>query len=188
MRFLVVSILLSLSSLGTAMACPLDDLFRLCIANGNSLAALHQGVKQGSWTLQPGASYTSPLSEPSTGNELYTMPSGLQFFVSYQNYTSLFSATCSLNFVAATMKDGVEALHCSAPQQEAFEAALAAASLGTVTKEMKPKGATYLIEGAYRWITAFVSTEDISKGFVNGWVETSVLQPNSTMASRPDIQ
>jgi hypothetical protein len=187
MRLPVVSLLLSLSSMGTALACPLDDMFKLCIASGGSLSALHQGVKQGNWTLQPGAVYASSLSAPSTGNELYTMPSGLQFFVNYQNYTNLFSSTCSLNFTGATMKRGVEDLHCSAPQLAAFEKALEEAPLGKITKEDKATGTTYLIEGEHRWLTAFVSTEDISQGQVNGWVETSVAQPNKSMAFGPDI-
>jgi hypothetical protein len=161
-------------------------MFKLCIAHGGGLAALHEGVRQGSWKLQPGAIHTAPLSEPSTGNELYTMPSGLQFFVSYQNYTNLFSSTCSFNFVPATTKDGAEALHCTVPQLEAFETKLEAASLGKITKENKSTGTTYLIEGDHRWITAVVSNEDISQGFVNGWVETSVVQPYTDMASRPE--
>jgi hypothetical protein len=162
-------------------------MFKLCIANGDRLTALHEGVRQGSWKLQPGATYATPLSEPSTGNELYTMPSGLQFFVSYQNYASLFSSTCSLNFLAATMNADAETLRCSAPQLEAFEASLKSASLGEITKESKQTGTTYLIEGEHRWTTVFVSNEDPAKGFVNGWVETSVLQPNRSMAARPDI-
>ncbi len=180
--------LMSLPGSGMASACPLEDMFRLCIVNGDRLDILHQGAMQGRWTLYQGGKRAAPLSRPFTGNELYTMPSGLQFFVNYQQYTDLLSSTCSLNFAAASMKKNLDALRCSVSELADFEAALSAASLGKVTRERKSNGTSYLIEGRHRWITAFVSNEDIAQGLVNGWVETTALRPDSLTAARPDIR
>jgi hypothetical protein len=188
MRLMVAIIVMSLPTPRMASACPLEDMFRFCIVYGDRLDILHQGAAQGRWALYQGDKRTPPLSGPFTGNELSTMPSRLQFFVSYQNYTDLFSSTCSLNFAAATIKKEVDALRCSPPELADFEAALSAASLGKLTKERRPNGATYLIEGHHRWMTAFVSNEDAAQGLVNGWVETSVLHPDRTTAARPGIR
>jgi hypothetical protein len=139
-------------------------------------------------SFSPAPATPPPLGGPFTGNDLYTMPSGLQFFVSYQNYTQLYSSTCSLNFMGASLANSAEHLHCSSPQLEAFEKALEQASLGRVTKEARQSGATYLLESDHRWITAVVSNEDASQGLVNGWVETSVAQPGIAPVPQPGIR
>jgi hypothetical protein len=171
---LVVAVLLS----GEAGAvCPLDDTLKLCVLNGRSLAALHSGADHGDWAVEALSSPVNPISEPRTGSELYTMPSGLRFALHYQEYRNLFSASCTIDIFPAVAKAGPENWRCSNAELEAFEAGLSAASLGSITKEHRPKsGTAYLIESPSAWMTVVVADGGTQKGMLNAWVETSVLK------------
>ncbi|MEH7838022.1 hypothetical protein V7796_20420 [Rhizobium laguerreae] len=94
--FAALMIAILLSGEGVA-ACPLNDTLKLCVLNGRSLAALHNGVDRGDWTVEAPSSPVNTTSEPRTGSEQYTMPSGLRFAMYYQEYRRLFSATCTLD-------------------------------------------------------------------------------------------
>ncbi|RXT29446.1 hypothetical protein B5P46_08580 [Rhizobium leguminosarum] len=100
------------------------------------------------------------------------MPSGLRFAMFYREYRNLFSATCSLDYFGVLAADRSDDLRCSSAELEAFEAGLAAASLGSVTKDRKESGTAYLIEGENTWMTVVV----VGKDLLNTWVETSVLK------------
>ncbi|WP_261330743.1 hypothetical protein [Rhizobium leguminosarum] len=169
--FAALMIAILLSGEGVA-ACPLNDTLKLCVLNGRSLAALHNGVDRGDWTVEAPSSPVNTTSEPRTGSEQYTMPSGLLFAMYYQEYRRLFSATCTLDYFAVLAADRSEDLRCSSAEIEAFEGGLVAASLGSVTKDRKQSGTAYLIEGQTTWVTVVVVGEDL----LNVWVETSVLK------------
>ncbi|WP_261324038.1 hypothetical protein [Rhizobium leguminosarum] len=169
--FAALMIAILLSGEGVA-ACPLNDTLKLCVLNGRSLAALHNGVDRGDWAVEAPSSPVNTTSEPRTGSEQYTMPSGLRFAMYYQEYRRLFSATCTLDYFAVLAADRSEDLRCSSAEIEAFEGGLVAASLGSVTKDRKQSGTAYLIEGENTWVTVVV----VGKDLLNVWVETSVLK------------
>lgn len=81
MRFLITLSIALASTNGAAVACPLDDVMKLCVASGASASELEDGVKKGDWTVE----VLSPPSEslPTTGSAVYTMPSGREFFIGY---------------------------------------------------------------------------------------------------------
>ncbi|MGR9196054.1 hypothetical protein [Rhizobium leguminosarum] len=172
MRFFAALVIAILLSGEGAVACTLNDTLKLCVLNGRSLAALHSGVDRGDWAVEAPSSPVNSTSEPRTGSEQYTMPSGLRFAMYYQEYRNLFSATCSLDYFGVLAADRSEDLRCSSAEFEAFEAGLSAASLGSVTKDRKESGMAYLIEGENTWMTVVV----VGKDLLNIWVETSVLK------------
>ncbi|EJJ28428.1 hypothetical protein [Rhizobium sp. CF142] len=174
MRFFAALMIAGVFSQGEAAACPLNDMLKLCVMNGDSVAALHRGVERGDWTVE--AISDSPASEPRTGSEQYTMPSGLPFHVFYADFKGLFSAVCELNFPLALGTKGKEGLSCSNAQSAAFETALTEASLGTVTKESRESGTAYLIEGPAKWMKVVVASGSGPQDALNAWVETSVLK------------
>jgi hypothetical protein len=173
MRFFICFVLLMALSSGRVFACALDDVLKLCIANGGSLAALRSGAERGDWKETEFSLQAASAPSPIYGHEHYTMPSGFRFFVTFQNYRRLFSSTCSLDFVhALTMKENRE---CSPKRLEAFEAALKEAAPGTVSKQVTETGIVYLVEGERQWLT--VVTQSNAEGSpTNVWVEMSVLQ------------
>ncbi|WP_245277455.1 hypothetical protein [Rhizobium leguminosarum] len=172
MRFFAALVIAILLSGEGAVACTLNDTLKLCVLNRRSLAALHSGVDRGDWTVEAPSSPVNSTSEPRTGSEQYTMPSGLRFAMYYQEYRNLFSAACSLDYFGVLAADRSEDLRCSSAEFEAFEAGLSAASLGSVTKDRKESGMAYLIEGENTWMTVVV----VGKDLLNIWVETSVLK------------
>lgn len=176
MRFFTALVIAIVFSQVGAAAWPLNDTLKLCVLNGRSLAALHSGVDRGDWTVEPHSSPVNPISEPRTGSELYTMPSGLRFSLLYREFRNLFSATCSLDFLSALAANGQEGLRCSNAELEAFEAALSAASLGPITKERRESGTAYLIEGQSTWMMVAISDSGTQQDVSNAWVETSVLK------------
>ncbi|MBX4925991.1 hypothetical protein HJA98_09005 [Rhizobium binae] len=101
------------------------------------------------------------------------MPSGLQFALYYEEYRSLFSATCSLDYFGVLAADRSEDLRCSSAEFEAFETGLSAASIGSVTTDRKESGTAYLIEGKNTWMKVVVVGK--RNDLLNTWVETSVL-------------
>nr|WP_210273412.1 hypothetical protein [Rhizobium leguminosarum] len=163
-----------MSSQVGAVACPLDDTLKLCVLNGRSLAALHSGVDRGDWKVDAISSPVNSISEPRTGSEIYTMPSGQRFAIYFQEYQNLFSANCSFDFLLALGKGGQEGMRCSNAELEAFEAGLSAASLGRVTKERRQSGTAYLVEGQNTWMTVVVTHNGTPQDVSNTWVETSV--------------
>ncbi|ULR43113.1 hypothetical protein [Rhizobium sp. K102] len=173
MRFLAAAVIAILMSGEGAAACPLNDTLKLCVLNGQNLAALHSGINRGDWTVDTPSPLVSPISQPRTGRELYTMSSGLKFALYYQEYRSLFSATCELDYFGALAADRSEDLRCSSAEFEAFEAGLSAASVGSVTTERKESGTAYLIEGQNTWMKVVVVGK--RNDVLNSWVETSVL-------------
>ncbi|WP_259665984.1 hypothetical protein [Rhizobium lentis] len=171
-RFLAALVLAILMG-GEGSACPLNDTLKLCVLSGQNLTALHSGIDRGDWTVDKPSPVVNPTPEPRTGRELYTMPSGLQFALYYQEYRNLFSATCSLDYFGALGADRSKDLRCSSAEIEAFEAGLSAASVGAVTTERKESGTAYLIEGQNTWMKVVVAGNP--KDPLNTWVETSVL-------------
>ncbi|QSZ22130.1 MULTISPECIES: hypothetical protein [unclassified Rhizobium] len=176
MRLIAALAIIIISSQVGAVACPLDDTLKLCVLNGRSLAALHSGVDRGDWKVDAISSPPNASSEPRTGSEVYTMPSGQRFAMLFREYRNLFSATCSFNFVLALGKGGQEGMHCSNVELEAFEAGLSAASLGQITKERRQSGTAYLIEGQNTWMTVVVTNSGTPQDVSNAWVETSVVK------------
>ncbi|AGS20955.1 hypothetical protein REMIM1_CH01112 [Rhizobium etli bv. mimosae str. Mim1] len=142
--------------LGWAAACPLNDTLKLCVLNGQNLAALHNGIDRGDWTVDKPSPVVNPTSEPRTGGGTYQMRSGLQFHFRFQEYRSLFSATCELNYFGVLADSRSEDLRCSSAEFEAFEAGLSAASVGSVTTDRKESGTAYLIEGKNTWMKVVV--------------------------------
>ncbi|RUM24633.1 hypothetical protein EFQ99_17365 [Rhizobium vallis] len=111
------------------------------------------------------------------------MPSGLRFAMVYREFQSFLSTTCSIELLPALAKDDSRGLRCSNAEIDAFETALSAASLGTITKERRQSGTALLIEGPNTWMTVVLAdinggTADVSaqQRLLNPWVETSVLK------------
>ncbi|ANM03256.1 hypothetical protein AMC78_CH01119 [Rhizobium phaseoli] len=173
MRFLAAAVIAILMSGEGAAACPLNDTLKLCVLNGQNLAALHSGVEQGDWTVDKPSPVVNPTAEPRTGQELYTMSSGLRFSLYYQEFRDLYSATCALDYFGVLADNRSEDLRCSSAEFEAFEAGLAAASVGSVTTDRKESGTAYLIEGENTWMKVVVVGK--RNDLLNTWVETSVL-------------
>ncbi|EJT06752.1 hypothetical protein [Rhizobium sp. CCGE 510] len=176
MRFFAALAVIITSSQVGAIACPLDDTLKLCVLNGRSLAALHSGVDRGDWKVDAIRSSPKAILEPRTGSEVYTMTSGQQFAMHYQEYRNFFSATCSFDFLSALGKGGQEGMRCSNAELEAFEAGLSATSLGQITKERKQSGMAYLVEGHNAWMTVVVTNSGTPQDVSNAWVETSVVK------------
>ncbi|ANL96954.1 hypothetical protein AMC79_CH01123 [Rhizobium phaseoli] len=172
-RFLAAAVIAILMSGEGAAACPLNDTLKLCVLNGQNLAALHSGVEQGDWTVDEPSPVVNPTAEPRTGHELYTMSSGLRFSLYYQEFRNLYSATCALDYFGVLADNRSEDLRCSSAEFEAFEAGLAAASVGSVTTDRKESGTAYLIEGENTWMKVVVVGK--RNDLLNTWVETSVL-------------
>jgi len=176
MRFLIALVIAIVSSNGIVAACPLDDVLKLCVANGASLNAFRKGVDHGDWTVKVISSPPDPTSRPVFGSELYNMPSGLQFFVTYRDYKAFSFFHCELNFVMAYAANGDEGMSCSSTEFTAFETALSQASLGTVTKEATASGTAFLLEGPNMWMTVILATNSEPQKVSNVWVETSALK------------
>ncbi|WP_206427897.1 hypothetical protein [Rhizobium sp. CIAT894] len=176
MRFFAALTIAILSSQVQAVACPLDDTLKLCVLNGRSLSALHSGVDRGDWKVDAISSPVNAISEPRTGREIYTMPSGQRFAIYFQEYQNLFSSNCSFDFFLALGKGGQEGMRCSNAELEAFEAGLSAASLGRITKERRQGGTAYLIEDRNAWVTVVVTDSGTPQDVSNAWVETSVVK------------
>ncbi|RFB97873.1 hypothetical protein B5K08_05825 [Rhizobium leguminosarum bv. trifolii] len=176
MRFFAALAIVIMSSKVGAVACPLDDTLKLCVLNGRSLAALHSGVDRGDWKVDASFSPVNGISEPRTGSEVYTMPSGQRFGMLYRDFQNLFSATCSFDFLSALGKGGQDGMRCSNAELEAFEAGLSAASVGRITKERRQSGTAYLIEGQNTWMTVVVTSSGTPQDVSNAWVETSVVK------------
>lgn len=175
MRFIAALVTAAVFSQGEAAACSLNDVLKLCVMSGDSVAALHEGVDRGDWTPKANSDLARPASAPRSGSEQYTMASGLPFFVQYKEFKGLFSAVCGLNFPLALAAKGKEGLSCSVDELADFETALTKASLGTVTKENWTAGTAYLIEGQSRWTTVVVASGSAPQDAWNIWVETSAL-------------
>ncbi|MCZ7500740.1 hypothetical protein [Agrobacterium sp. ST15.13.015] len=175
MRFLIALVIAIASSNGVVVACPLDDVLKLCVASGASLSALDKGVEHGDWTVSV-LSSAPDTTRPASGSGLYTMPSGLQFFFGYRDYKDFFSSHCELNFVMAYAANVGEGMSCSSKEFTAFETALFQASLGTITKEVKNSGTAFLIERPNMWMTVILATNEGPQKPFNVWVETSVLK------------
>ena len=176
MRFLIALVIAIASNNGVVAACPLDDVLKLCVASGANLNALDKGVEHGDWTVKVLSSPRDPLSLPATGSGVYTMPSGMQFFIGYRDYRDFFSSHCELNFVIAYAGKGDEGMSCSSDEFTAFETALSQASLSTVTKEVKDSGTAFLVERPNMWMTVILATTMGPQKPFNVWVETSVLK------------
>jgi len=101
MRFLVALVIAIVSGNSVVAACPLDDVLKLCVESGASSNAFQKGVDNGDWTVKVLSSPPNTTSRPATASELYTMPSGLEFFVSHRYYKDFSSSHCELNFVLA---------------------------------------------------------------------------------------
>ncbi|MBB4288859.1 hypothetical protein GGE16_000875 [Rhizobium leguminosarum] len=172
-RFLAALVIAILMSGDGVAACPLNDTLKLCVLNGQSLAALQSGIDRGDWTVDKPSPIVNPTPEPRTGGGTYEMPNGLQFHFRFQEYRSLFSATCELNYFGVLADDRSADLRCSSAEFEAFEAGLSAASVGSVTTDRKESGTAYLIEGKNTWMKVVVVGK--RNDLLNTWVETSVL-------------
>ncbi|MBB4507927.1 hypothetical protein GGE48_003922 [Rhizobium leguminosarum] len=109
------------------------------------------------WTVEAPSSPVNPTSEPRTGSEHYTCRADCGSPCIIGNTENFFSATCAFDYFGLLAADRSEDLRCSSAQLEAFEAGLAAASLGSVTKDRKESGAAYLIEGENTWMRVVVA-------------------------------
>lgn len=138
MRFLIALLIALASTNGAAVACPLDDVVKLCVESGGSAIKLESGEKKGDWTVK----VLAPPSEslPTTGSTVYTMASGREFFIGYRDFKDFSYSHCELNFVMALAKLGEEGMICTADEFGAFETALSQGSKNTVTKRSGPAG------------------------------------------------
>ncbi|WP_245303159.1 hypothetical protein [Rhizobium esperanzae] len=173
MRFISALAIAIISSHGGAVACPLDDTLKLCVLNGRSQVALHDGAGRGDWKVEAISSPVNATSEPRTSSEVYTMPNGQRFSMLYRDFQKFFSATCSLDYLQGLAENR---LSCSNAELEAFEAGLSAASLGRITKERRQSGTAYLIEGQNSWLAVIVAQDANHKEIFNTWVEISVVK------------
>ncbi len=172
MRFLITLSIALASTNGAAVACPLDDVMKLCVASGASASELENGVKKGDWTVE----VLSPPSEslPTTDSAVYTMPSGREFFIGYRDFKDFSYSHCELNFVMALAKLGEEAMICTTDEFSAFERALSQGSKNTVTKEIRTSGTAFLVERPKNtWMTVILATNMGPLKPFNVWGETS---------------
>lgn len=175
MRFLITLSIALASTNGAAVACPLDDVMKLCVASGASASELENGVKKGDWTVE----VLSPPSEslPTTGSAVYTMASGREFFIGYRDFKDFSYSHCELNFVMALAKLGEEGMTCTADEFTAFETALSQDSETKVTKEIATTGTAFLVERSNNtWMTVILATNMGQQKPFNVWVETSWLK------------
>lgn len=175
MRFLIASLIALASINGVAVACPLDDVVKLCVGSGASTSELENGVKKGDWTVK----VLAPPSEslPTTGSAVFTMPSGREFFIGYRDFRDFSYSHCELNFVMALAKVGEKGMICTTDQLMAFETALSQGSENKVTKEIRTSGTAFLVERPNNtWMTVILATTMEPQKPFNVWVETSSLK------------
>ncbi len=175
MRFLIALVVAIASSNGVVVACPLVDVLKLCVATDASINALAKGAEQGDWTVKVLSSPPDPTSRPVLGSGLYTMPSGLEFFISYRDYKDFFSSHCELNFVMALAK-GEDRVICTSDEFKAFETALSQTSVDGVTKVTSNSGTAFLLERPNMWVTVVLAISTGEQKPLNVWVETSKLK------------
>ncbi|NTA81761.1 hypothetical protein G6L13_14835 [Agrobacterium tumefaciens] len=172
MRFLITLSIAFASTNGSAVACPLDDVVKLCVGSGASASELENGVKKGDWTVEVLSAPSESL--PTTGSAVYTMPSGREFFIGYRDFKDFSYSHCELNFVMALAKVGEQGMICTTDEFMAFEIALSQGSENTVTKEIRTSGTAFLVERPNNtWMAVILATTMGQQKPFNVWVETS---------------
>ncbi|WCA60503.1 hypothetical protein G6M16_015090 [Agrobacterium tumefaciens] len=172
MRFLIALLIALASTSRAAVACPLDDVVKLCVESGESAIKLESGEKKGDWTVK----VLAPPSEflPTTGSAVYTMASGREFFIGYRDFKDFSYSHCELNFVMALAKVGEKGMICTTEEFMAFETALSQGSENKVTKEIRTSGTAFLVEQPNNtWMTVILATTMGPQKPFNVWVETS---------------